>query len=73
MSADERQATEVRTVEIARRAGLPEPDEVEYRETSIVLLWHDLKLAVMVDEIPMDEPAEEPAPEGSGPRGAPPL
>jgi hypothetical protein len=28
---------------------LPQPDEVEYEEMSIVLTWHESKLVVMVD------------------------
>ena len=40
--------------ELVREAGLPEPDEVEYRDTSIVLFWHEEKLVVEVDEIPVD-------------------
>ena len=40
--------------ELVREAGLTEPDEVEYRDTSIVLLWHEEKLAVEIDEIPVD-------------------
>jgi hypothetical protein len=31
------------------RAGLPEPDEVEYRESSVLFLWYETKLAVVVD------------------------
>jgi hypothetical protein len=30
-------------------AGLPQPDDVEYRERSVVLLWHETKLAVVID------------------------
>jgi hypothetical protein len=35
--------------ELVERAGLPEPDEVEYDPDSILLLWHEHKLAVVVD------------------------
>ena len=35
--------------ELLTGEGLPQPDEVEYREESIVLLWHDTKLAVVID------------------------
>jgi len=28
---------------------LPEPDEIVYRETDVVLVWHEHKLAVGVD------------------------
>ena len=36
---------------LAAEAGLPEPDEVEYRDADgeVVLLWHELKLAVVVE------------------------
>ncbi len=35
--------------------GLQEPDEVEYGHTCIRLLWHEPKLAVVID---IDEPPE---------------
>jgi hypothetical protein len=35
--------------ELLPDAGLPQPDEVEYREESVVFLWHETKLAVIVD------------------------
>jgi hypothetical protein len=35
--------------ELLEREGVPLPDEVEYGETCIRLLWHDQKLAVVVD------------------------
>jgi hypothetical protein len=35
--------------ELLPGAGLPQPDEVEYREESVVFLWHETKLAVIVD------------------------
>ena len=35
--------------ELLPEAGLPQPDEVEYREESVVFLWHETKLAVIVD------------------------
>jgi hypothetical protein len=35
--------------ELLPDAGLPQPDEVEYREESVVFLWHATKLAVIVD------------------------
>ena len=36
---------------IAERAGLPAPDEVNYREDDgeVELIWHDQKLAVIVE------------------------
>jgi hypothetical protein len=30
-------------------AGLPAPDAVEYDDASVLFLWHDKKLAVVVD------------------------
>jgi hypothetical protein len=39
--------------------GLPAPDDVEYRDDSILLLWHDTKVAVIVD-------VTEPPPERVG-------
>jgi hypothetical protein len=35
--------------ELLPDAGLPQPDEVEYREGGVVFLWHETKLAVIVD------------------------
>jgi hypothetical protein len=35
--------------QLLEREQLPEPDDVEHRETSIVLLWHEQRLAVVVD------------------------
>jgi hypothetical protein len=37
------------------RAGLPEPDEVDYGHGCIRLLWHDCKVAVVVDVTDFDE------------------
>ena len=34
---------------LLEREQLPEPDEIEHRENSIVLLWHEQMLAVVVD------------------------
>jgi hypothetical protein len=35
--------------QLLEREQLPEPDEIEHREDSIVLLWHEQRLAVVVD------------------------
>ena len=45
------QAVERDFAAIAARAGLPEPDEVNYREDAeeIEFIWHDQKLAVVVE------------------------
>lgn len=42
--------------ELLARKGLPQPDEVEYRERSLALLWHEQKAAVVID---LDEPPDE--------------
>jgi hypothetical protein len=44
--------------ELLPRTGLPQPDDVEYREESVVFLWHEQKLAVFID---LDEPPRQPA------------
>ena len=43
------QAAENSTRDLLEREGLPPPDEVEYREASIALLWHATKLVVVID------------------------
>jgi hypothetical protein len=48
-SFEELQEVESAMRELVERAGLPEPDEVEYDPDSILLLWHEHKLAVVVD------------------------
>ena len=48
-STDAHEAAERAMRELLSGEGLPQPDEVEYREASIVLLWHETKLAVVVD------------------------
>ncbi|HEX8051918.1 MAG TPA: hypothetical protein VF517_02930 [Thermoleophilaceae bacterium] len=47
---------------IVADAGLPEPDDVEYEDTSIFLYWHEQKLVVEIADIPVTPPgpAEEP-------------
>src|SRR3954462_7775119 len=45
----EHEAAERAFRELLPEAGLPQPDEVEYREESVVFLWHETKLAVIVD------------------------
>ena len=36
---------------VAEKAGLPEPDEINYREEAdeVELIWHEQKLAVVVE------------------------
>jgi hypothetical protein len=48
-STDAHEAAERAMRELLTGEGLPQPDEVEYRDESIVLLWHDTKLAVVVE------------------------
>ena len=52
MSGDPRATAEARMREILAEAGLPEPDEVEYRDGEIALRWYEQKLEVVVDGIP---------------------
>ena len=59
------QAAETGLRTLLENAGMPEPDEIEYRETSIVALWHESKAAIVVDleEGPEEEhldPTDEP-------------
>src|SRR3954469_17831514 len=80
----EHEAAERAFRELLPEAGLPQPDEVEYREESVVFLWHETKLAVIVDldgtdadELPeaVAERQWEPVVErqrAAAPRGAPP-
>ena len=35
--------------ELLAEAGLPDPDEIEYGQACIRLLWHDQKAAVVID------------------------
>ena len=49
----EHEAAERDMRELLEHSGLPQPDEVEYRERSILMLWHETKLAVVID---LDEP-----------------
>jgi hypothetical protein len=48
---DRFQTAERDFMRIAERAGLPEPDEIHYREDDdeLEFLWHDQKLAVVVE------------------------
>jgi hypothetical protein len=48
-SLEEKQDVERRMQELLEEAGLPQPDEVEYGENCIRLLWHDREAAVIVD------------------------
>jgi hypothetical protein len=48
--------------------GLPQPDKIEYRESSIALLWNDRKVAMVID---VDEPPPEASPERGSARTSP--
>ena len=52
---DIKQQAERRIRALLDSAGLPEPDEVQYGTQSIQLLWHDRKVAVVVDLEDFDE------------------
>jgi hypothetical protein len=52
---DIKQRAERRMRELLNSVGLPEPDEVQYGHRSIRLLWHDRKVAVVVDVSELDE------------------
>ena len=52
---DRKQKAEYRMRALLDGAGLPEPDEVEYGKACIRLLWHDRKVAVVVDVSDFDE------------------
>jgi hypothetical protein len=46
---DQKQRAERRMLKLLQDAGLPPPDEVQYGEHCVRLLWHDRKVAVVVD------------------------
>jgi hypothetical protein len=48
-SGEQHEDAERRMRAIAASAGLPEPDDVEHREDEVVFLWHETKLAVVVE------------------------
>ena len=56
----EHQAAEQALRELLPNAGLPQPDEVEYRETSVVFFWPETKLAVVIDLDGTSEDDERP-------------
>lgn len=47
--------------ELLELEDLPAPDEIEYGETCVRLLWHEPKVALVVD---IDPPPTEPCDEG---------
>jgi hypothetical protein len=52
---DKKHRAEQRMRALLDNAGLPDPDEVQYGQSSISLLWHDRKVAVVVDVSEFDE------------------
>lgn len=46
---DEKQQAERHMLRLLEDYGLPLPDEVEYGESCVRFLWHDRKVAVVVD------------------------
>jgi hypothetical protein len=40
--------------ELLEHSGLPQPDEVDYRDRSVLMLWHETQLAAVID---LDEAA----------------
>lgn len=57
------QEVEARFRELVAEAALPAPDAVEYEPDSVLFIWHDPKLAVLVDfDEPPGCPAREPDP-----------
>ncbi len=52
---DIKHKAERRMRELLDAAGLPGPDEIEYGNECIRLLWHDRKVAVVVDVSDFDE------------------
>jgi hypothetical protein len=52
---DQKQRVERRMESLLREYGLPLPDEVQYGEQCVRFLWHDRKVAVVVDLDDFDE------------------
>jgi hypothetical protein len=52
---DRKQQAERRMLRLLEDSGLPRPDEVDYGDQCVRFLWHDLKVAVVVE---LDEFAE---------------
>lgn len=46
---DQKQRAERRMLDLLTDSGLPLPDAVEYGEASVRFLWHERRLAVVVD------------------------
>lgn len=52
---DDKQRVERRMLRLLEDNGLPAPDEVEFGERCVRFLWHDRKVAVVVDLDDRDE------------------
>jgi hypothetical protein len=52
---DKKQRAERKMLRLLEDAGLPAPDEVQYGENCVRLLWHDRKVAVVVELDDFDE------------------
>ena len=52
---DKKQRAERKMLRLLEDAGLPAPDEVHYGENCVRLLWHDRKVAVVVELDDFDE------------------
>ncbi|MDQ4040384.1 MAG: hypothetical protein M3141_01380 [Actinomycetota bacterium] len=48
-TVDRHAAAESHVRRLLEAGGVPPPDEVEHRETDIVLLWHESKVAVVIE------------------------
>jgi len=46
---DQKQRAERRMLQLLDDAGLPPPDEIQYGQSCVRFLWHDRKVAVVVD------------------------
>ena len=52
---DQKQRAERRMLALLEDSGMPLPDEVEYGAAEVRFLWHDLKVAVVVELEDFDE------------------
>lgn len=47
--SDQRELAERRMLQLLEDSGLPLPDEIQHGEYSVEFLWHDRKVAVVID------------------------
>jgi hypothetical protein len=52
---DQKQRAERRMLQLLEDAGLPAPDDVQYEQNCVRLLWHDRKVAVVIELDDFDE------------------